>query len=338
MSVNPPFAAVVRQLWPKGQSGEQTERAPRRRASIRQLKAGEAVPTSEPKRYRNQKGYIRLRWLVAPQTYWEVYEHRVVDGVVTTAQEVHHRNGDKADNRSENLQPLSKVEHARHHGSEKTSSFGRYRTRARMERAQRAAAKAAKRERLTQEMRALYEAGASTVEIANRYGTDAGGVSRRLRQAGTRMRQAGSKSNPKKATRSAVQSRAAMSCERCAQNLTWIRGEIHHLKNRSQGGGNELTNLVLLCIECHGWVTQHPHAAHEEGYTLWHGEAPGSRPILSQLHGPVWLLADGRTAPAVWPPCRRCGRPLAPGYRCGVGGDGPYHMVCADAIEGGDDA
>ncbi|MFG1794230.1 HNH endonuclease [Nocardia sp. NPDC049149] len=142
------------------------------------------------------------------------------------------------------------------------------------------------------------------------------------------------KSDPSRATRSAVKSRAQMRCERCAKDLTWEGGEIHHLKNRSQGGGHELTNLALLCLECHGWATAHPHAAHEEGFTLWHGEQPGSRPILSQLHGPVYLLANGGLAPAVWPPCRRCSRPLAPGFRFSAGGDGPYHLVCGDAIDG----
>jgi hypothetical protein len=81
--------------------------------TIRRLRDDEPVPTSEPKRYRHSEGYVILRWLVATQTYVEAFEHRIVTGRVS--EDVHHINGDKTDNRQENLMPMSRAEHARLH-------------------------------------------------------------------------------------------------------------------------------------------------------------------------------------------------------------------------------
>lgn len=87
----------------------------RRRTSIRSLRPGEVVPTWAPRRYRTVDGYVVLRWRIAPGRYVEIREHRVFDGRVTTAPEVHHINGDRTDNRPENLLAVDSVEHKRHH-------------------------------------------------------------------------------------------------------------------------------------------------------------------------------------------------------------------------------
>jgi hypothetical protein len=83
--------------------------------SIRQIEPGEAVPLASPRRYKNAQGYVRLRWRVGGCEYVECYEHRVVNGIVTDAEHVHHVNGNRADNRPENLKALQASEHARHH-------------------------------------------------------------------------------------------------------------------------------------------------------------------------------------------------------------------------------
>lgn len=82
---------------------------------IRQLKAGDLIPEGEPKKYKNQKGYIRLRWKVGINQYVEVYEHRVFDGRVTAHQHVHHKDGNPSNNSSENLTPLNTSDHRKEH-------------------------------------------------------------------------------------------------------------------------------------------------------------------------------------------------------------------------------
>lgn len=150
---------------------------------IEWLGPGQKVPDCQPKRYFNKNtGYVRLRWLVGTQHYVECYEHRVVDGYVTTADEVHHSNKDRTDNRPENLRFLSSDEHQELHKAEvrgrgKYAPFrslaaaekAAYAEHGRRERAQRAAA-----------IRAMRDAGLSTVEIGRRVGLDSSGVSRYL--------------------------------------------------------------------------------------------------------------------------------------------------------------
>jgi hypothetical protein len=134
----------------------------RPKTRIRQLEAGERVPVGQPKRYRSSHGYVRLRWREGLYAYVEVYEHRVVGGVVTSSEHVHHVNHNKADNRPENLQPVSALEHRRLH----VDRFD------------------------VGEAWAAYEGGATTTALATRYDVTPGHVSRVLRAAGHTLRTA----------------------------------------------------------------------------------------------------------------------------------------------------
>ena len=64
--------------------------------------------------------------------------------------------------------------------------------------------------------------------------------------------------------RPAVKERSGGICEfaatidRCTAQAT----EVHHIKRRSQGGGNELENLIDLCGFHHRWIHTYP----EEGF------------------------------------------------------------------------
>lgn len=69
-----------------------------------------APPEYPGKRYRGR--YVYEHHLV----WWQTHGSVVSDGAV-----VHHRNGDKRDNRVENLELLTRVAHAEHHGLEKTA-------------------------------------------------------------------------------------------------------------------------------------------------------------------------------------------------------------------------
>lgn len=83
--------------------------------TTRYLEPGERIPDEEPGRFPTPRGYIRLRWRVAPYTYVETYEHRVFDGRVTRAEHVHHKDGDKSNNCPTNLEKLTRDEHHRKH-------------------------------------------------------------------------------------------------------------------------------------------------------------------------------------------------------------------------------
>ncbi len=139
--------------------------------SVRHLRPDEDVPGFEPRgRYRTASGYVRVRWLIGPNDYVEEYEHRLVMG--RPPGEVHHVNGDKADNRPENLVVLSKHEHAALHAKPNPDSF---KIRSAREKAQRAQDRRAKRAERIAEMRALYEGGLSTTEIGSLFNMSSGG-------------------------------------------------------------------------------------------------------------------------------------------------------------------
>lgn len=89
----------------------------RYRVTTRWLEPGEQVPPDEPHRYPSSHGYIRLRWRIGRLQHVETYEHRVFDGRVTEEEHVHHVNGNRSDNRPENLRPLSSAEHEAIHGN-----------------------------------------------------------------------------------------------------------------------------------------------------------------------------------------------------------------------------
>jgi len=82
-------------------------------------------------------------------------------------------------------------------------------------------------------------------------------------------------------TRIALKERAQNCCEMCGR---WGATNAHHRRNRSQGGDDELSNLLLLCgsgtTGCHGFVTTEPQIAKRMGWTV--------RRISSPREVPVW--------------------------------------------------
>lgn len=168
-----------------------------RSGSIRALRDDEPMPAGTPRRYRNDSGYVRLRWKISPEQYVEAYEHRVVMGR-PEGMHVHHINGMKDDNRPANLQVLSPHEHAKLHQDqarevdpERGCRFGGYKNRDLWEKAQRKQARQEERRELGWEMKKLYEAGGPTTAIAEQYGTTPTRVTALLRLVGVKIRTTG---------------------------------------------------------------------------------------------------------------------------------------------------
>lgn len=94
--------------------------------------------------------------------------------------------------------------------------------------------------------------------------------------------------------REALKERADGCCEICGVGGAT---NAHHRRNKSQGGPDVLSNLMLLCgsgtTGCHGKVTGYPQWATSRGYTIQgrvDGEAPETVPV--DIRGRRSLLDD----------------------------------------------
>ncbi len=124
------------------------------RNRYRRLRPGEEPPPGEPARYPDSSGYIVLRWKVAPYTYVEVLEHRLVAGIPEGP--VHHDNEVRDDNRPGNLlATANRSHHMQLHGAIDGMEAAR-----------------------------LYSTGLTMAEIARLLGSHSGNVSRVLRRRG----------------------------------------------------------------------------------------------------------------------------------------------------------
>lgn len=84
-------------------------------------------------------------------------------------------------------------------------------------------------------------------------------------------------------------------CEICGQRAN----NAHHRRNKSQGGQDALTNLLMLCgsgsTGCHGMVTRGPEWAVHRGYTI-KGTVRQPSEVAVLLHvdnpsrDPEWVL------------------------------------------------
>jgi hypothetical protein len=70
-------------------------------------------------------------------------------------------------------------------------------------------------------------------------------------------------------------------CQRCLCQLLDVMASVHHRKRRREADADQVANLVVLCgsgtTGCHGFVTEHPKTAHDEGWVLWGQEDPQTR-------------------------------------------------------------
>lgn len=82
-------------------------------------------------------------------------------------------------------------------------------------------------------------------------------------------------------------------CELCGKPAN----NAHHRKNRSQGGRDVLSNLLLLCgsgtTGCHGWITNYPRTSAERGWTVLSFEDSATKPVYLAYRGEFLLGDDG---------------------------------------------
>jgi hypothetical protein len=90
--------------------------------------------------------------------------------------------------------------------------------------------------------------------------------------------------------RDALRERAEGCCELCGVPAN----NAHHRKNRSQGGRNELSNLLLLCgsgtTGDHGYITENPADSYANGWSVPSFRDPHVTPV--RLHDGWYLLGD----------------------------------------------
>lgn len=265
---------------------------------IRSLRWGEPIPDVEPKRYRNRDGYIRLRWLVAPNCYVEEYEHRIVAGRPHPRYHVHHLNGDPADNRPENLKVLTPEEHGALHAHDqgRDPALDGYRSRqARTKAERRIERERVLRERREMVRRLFLDEGLTTEQIGREIGLHPAGVSRILRQAGVPQQRGRRPTGPKRETIWTLAARSGGYCETCIG--TRIGAHVHHRQPRQMGGTrraeiNSPANLLHLCAPCHAAIESNRELAYRQGWLVHSGSDPAQVPVTLAT-GTVFLLPDG---------------------------------------------
>lgn len=57
-------------------------------------------------------------------------------------------------------------------------------------------------------------------------------------------------------------------CQAQTKDCTGRAVHMHHRKRRSQGGTNDPTNLIAVCVACHSYIHNHPAISYERGWLV----------------------------------------------------------------------
>lgn len=112
-------------------------------------------------------------------------------------------------------------------------------------------------------------------------------------------------SNVRQSQRMKLYERSQKECEAALPGCFRFANNAHHRKNASQGGSDELSNLLCLCgsgtVGCHGWITGNPGEAKRMGLSVWPSDDPSLTPVMYRGHwallrsnGEVTLLKRGQ--------------------------------------------
>lgn len=96
-------------------------------------------------------------------------------------------------------------------------------------------------------------------------------------------------------TRDAVLIRDRYRCVRCGSDLANCRYSVHHRKLRSQGGTDDLPNVILLCGSgtdgCHHLVhSRRKEVGEPGGYIVPRHEDPAAVPVVYHRRGATLLV------------------------------------------------
>lgn len=94
----------------------------------------------------------------------------------------------------------------------------------------------------------------------------------------------------------AIDRRERQRCAWCGV-VIWNNGSRHHRKFKSRGGGDEVSNGVLVCgsgtTGCHGKIHADPARAAEFGFAVHAHEEPREVAIYHAIYGLVYLDDEG---------------------------------------------
>lgn len=78
----------------------------------------------------------------------------------------------------------------------------------------------------------------------------------------------------------AVHRRSGGVCEAMIPGAcVWAGQQLHHRRMRSQGGADEVVNLLDVCHGCHEWVHRHPADAYGRGLLVRSVNSPADTPV-----------------------------------------------------------
>jgi hypothetical protein len=97
----------------------------------------------------------------------------------------------------------------------------------------------------------------------------ANGVMRRAGNPGGLRRSSPTYETEFKRARPCARERAEGRCEVIVSPTCSGQGtHVHHRKIRSQGGTNDLSNLLVVCHPCHKFIHDHPEMSYEKGWLV----------------------------------------------------------------------
>ena len=97
-----------------------------------------------------------------------------------------------------------------------------------------------------------------------------------------------------KATRQEVLRRDNYSCARCDCSQTTCRLTVHHILPSDEGGGDNVENLIALCIPCHDLVERVGFLRTRELLRSGPAPSPPPKPLAEEDDWRTWVYGGAR--------------------------------------------